>query len=70
MTRHLKKTHMENIKKTQRKRMPNMEFSTRFFLSKSEMKVPRMQNIKKCWLDHGDILVFGVFLFLVVLLCL
>ena len=50
MTRTPKKTRMENIKRTQRKRMANMEFSTSFFLSKSVLKVPRVQNSKKCGL--------------------
>ena len=40
-------------KKTERKRMANKEFSTRFFLSESVRKVPRVQNIKKCGWCRG-----------------
>ena len=45
MTRNQKNAHGK-----QKKRMENMEFSTRFFLSKSVLKVPRVQNRKNA---HG-----------------
>ena len=53
MTRNPPKNAHGKHKKTQRKRMANMEFSTSFFLSKSVLKVPRVQNSRKCGWCRG-----------------